>query len=350
MTKKNESQANTQAFLAAGGTQEQLAGEKYGKKLSTNELNRFIQKYGLTGNEVYSARNLTATPAVAPDDLLGIRNQLYSELGVTAAQQAYQQALKDLMDYQSGLESQQLAIEGQPLSMNVIRGEQAQASQLGAQQVAAKSRALQVLQNELQSKMQEAETQYRIRAQQVQETRQLMLQYPGAGIKYGDSMEKIQKKITDYQKEQEKKAYKDELKKMALQLGISAKGRSAREIEEEIRKYYSSEKEYTKTIRDLEIKSKQKALAQIGRGGGGAAATKAALRQEGIQGFQSIFETIKGPDGYVNPTDYKAARSQWVANGLSASEFDSIFEPYRNPYDKLYGTKYLKPEKKNNGF
>ena len=225
MTTKKESQINAQAFLAAGGTQEQLAGEKYGGKLSSNELSKFITKYGLTGNQAYSAGNLTTASAVAPDDLLGIRNQLYGELGVTAAQEAYQTGLKDLMTYQSGLDSQQLAIEGQPLSMNVIRGEQAQASQLGAQQVAAKSRALQVLQSELQGKMREAETQYGIKAGEVKETKQLMLSYPGAGIKYGDSMEKVQKKIVNFQEEQEKKAYKFELNKMALQFGISTKNR-----------------------------------------------------------------------------------------------------------------------------
>jgi len=48
-TSKRKSLANIQAFLSGGGTQEQLSGEKYGKKLSSKELKRLLAKYARNG-------------------------------------------------------------------------------------------------------------------------------------------------------------------------------------------------------------------------------------------------------------------------------------------------------------
>ena len=62
-----------------------------------------------------------------------------------------------------------------------------------------------------------------------------------------------------------------------------------------------------------------------------------ALKQQGIAGFQSAFSGMAGSDGYVNPKDYGSAKLQWMANGLSGSDFDQAFAGYRNPYDPLYG-------------
>lgn len=39
-----------------------------------------------------------------------------------------------------------------------------------------------------------------------------------------------------------------------------------------------------------------------------------------------------GRDGYVSPQSYKAARQDWISQGLSSAQFDEIFSAYRNPY------------------
>ncbi len=40
-----------------------------------------------------------------------------------------------------------------------------------------------------------------------------------------------------------------------------------------------------------------------------------------------------GPDGYVSPSDYKAALKAWVSDGYSAKDFNSQFANYINPAD-----------------
>jgi hypothetical protein len=262
--------------------------------------------FQLDPQAVYSAGNIKSAMSGTsyPTDLLGIRNQIYSDLGVTASQEAYNQAL-------TASRAQQTALENAPMSLNVIRGAQAEAQRLSTDK-------LEVLGRDLQTKLNEANFQYGIRAQELQEKRQLQLQYPGAGIKLSDSSEKAAEKIQKYKKSEEDRSIKQEWEA------------------------YKKKTDYTNRLDyDTWLKKSEWTKAHAK---GSSGSSKKALQQEGIAGFQSIFDQIRGADGYVNPSDYKAARSQWVANGLSASEFDSIFEPYRNPYDKLYGTKYIKEE------
>jgi hypothetical protein len=222
-----------------------------------------------TVSDVYSSQNIetaTTRPTAKPDDLLGIRNQIYYDLGVTKSQNEYNAAYKNLLNYQSAIDKQQLEISGQPLSMNLIRGEQARASELASYSLSAQQRALDSIYNSLSSKKAEAESQYAIKSSQVQETRNLMLQYPGAKIKWGDSTEKIAKKLDDYAEDEEKKAYKKELKKMAMTMGISTKG-SRKELENRIGKYNGEAASLARQKAELELSGLKRSIASAGSGG-----------------------------------------------------------------------------------
>lgn len=62
---------------------------------------------------------------------------------------------------------------------------------------------------------------------------------------------------------------------------------------------------------------------------------EAVLVKEGTAGIEKLFEEVKGEqDGFVSPSDYKRARSQWAKNGLPIATFDAIFGRYKNPKDK----------------
>ena len=67
---------------------------------------------------------------------------------------------------------------------------------------------------------------------------------------------------------------------------------------------------------------------------GGDSGNTDDLVEEGTRGIDSFFDGVKGRDGYVSPSDYAQARSQWVRNGLKASDFDARFGKWRNPNDK----------------
>ena len=293
MATQAESQANIDKFLAAGGTQDILAKEKYGGKLSSGELSTFLTKYGLTGgaSNVYSADNIQAASqeTTYPTDLLGIRNQIYGELGVTTAQEAYNTAYKDYQDFLTEQDTQQNLLENQTISLNVIRGEQAEASRLGAITQSAKARGLDVIQKDLSSKMTEAEAQYTIRAGELQEKRQLMLQYPSAGISLTDSYESAADKIAKYQSKQElkqiqlqypgakitegmstkeiTKAIEKYNEKQAIKqlymttFGSSGKGKSTKEMENKLKKNYKSNKAYEDEMNALKLVAAKKSLA-----------------------------------------------------------------------------------------
>lgn len=178
---------------------------------------------------------------------------------------------------------------------------------------------------------------------------QLMNENPSAGIKETDSIDKAFQRLTSYAAEQKKQAYKDSLKQIALQMGITKTNISTGALEQKIGKQNKAALDDAKKMNDLQYESakldiaaKKKSLAKGTTVS--ATATKTALKQEGINGFQNIFEQIKGGDGYVNPKDYVAAKSQWAANNLPATDFDAIFATYRNPYDPKYGLKTIKEE------
>lgn len=201
-------------------------------------------------SDVYSADNInssTSKKSSDPYDLLNIRSNLYNTLGVTEAQNQYNEQLAKLYNLQNTSDAQQLTIEGQPVNMNMIRGEQARALELANYGITAQSRVLEAYASKLSGLKSEAEAQYTIRANEISEKKALMQSVPGAGIKYSDSYEQAIEKINKYQVEQEAKAkreaeeaeakaYKKYLKEQLLALGSKVKGLSTNELENKLRK------------------------------------------------------------------------------------------------------------------
>jgi hypothetical protein len=277
-TTKSESQKNIEAFYAAGGTQDILGKEKYGGKLSSGELQTFLTKYGLTApaQQAYSADNITAAstaPAPRPDDLMNIRSTIYGELGIPQLQTDYQNLYKQYTDYNTSAlqrtnaydqetDTGQLGIMNQQKTMGVLRGEAAQQSAqraLGqsalAREVQSGSEALKgqldVLGNKLNMSTTEASERYNIRASEVGDVKNLMLQFPDAGIGFGDSTETMAQKV---KKSNENKVVVD---LFTQTFGYFPTGLSQESMNKKLAKKYKSTKAYKDVINALALQKLQ---------------------------------------------------------------------------------------------
>lgn len=210
----------------------------------------------ITPASVYTTSNVqqaTTAPVVAPDDLLGIRRQLMNDLGVTTAQEQANQIASQLAAQRQTGRAQQLAIQNLPQALNVIRGEQAQAQQISSAAEQALAENLQTAQSAVAAKRMEAEAQFAIRQQEVQEKKNLILQYPGAKITFGDSLDTVASKLEKYQAQVKKDAYKDSLKSMALELGIKTKGKSTKALEKAISKVNKNARKRAEESANLQV-------------------------------------------------------------------------------------------------
>ena len=230
--------------------------------MTTSEALKILQGANLNANEVLSADNIQSTlnqttPATTSansiDDLLGIRSDIYNTLGVNNAQTAYQTALKSAQDAQNALNSVFTGISGRPVSLSKITGQQSQAQRTYGNSIDALNDAADLAQSDYLAKKSEADTQFSIRESEIKEKRSYQLQYSGAGIKLSDDWDTVAKKLSDYQEEQEKDAYKSELKKMAIQYGISTKGLSTKNLEKKISKVNKSAAEQAKQEANLKL-------------------------------------------------------------------------------------------------
>jgi hypothetical protein len=281
----------------------------------------------------------TTTPLARPDDLLGIYKQVQNELGVGQRQSEYQTALTALDKAKATAQSQQNAIENLPQALNVIRGEQAQASRLSSANLQALSDATGVAQSALIAAQQEAQTQYGIRANEVEAKRNLILQYPGAKIKFGDSFEKAASKLRDYQEQVEKDEYKKVLKTKALELGLKSSG-TRKELEKRIRKASKEALSQAKEERELklqglrmDIENTRSQISERGKTSG----EDSIYGTNVIRGFSSI---ERGSDGYINPNQFRQFASDALNNARTSSERELanyyISQGYKllNPADK----------------
>jgi len=320
MTTKNESQANIQSFLAAGGTPDILKKEKYGGKLSSGELQTFLTKYGLKSpaQQAYSADNIAAAstaPAPRPDDLMNIRSQIYNELGIPQLQTEYQNLYKQLSDYNTAAlqklntydtetEQGQQGIMNQPKAMGVLRGEAAQQADQRALERSALAREvetasttlanqLDVLKNKLSMSTTEADERYNLRANEVNDVKQLMLQFPDAGIGFGDSTETMAEKI---RKSNEKKVVTD---MFTQTFGYFPEGLSMDAMNKKLAKKYKSEKAYAAAKQALELQNIQSTIA---------AREQSANQEEIARAQKESEEAAKKAEAEVN------ARSKFLDN------------------------------------
>jgi hypothetical protein len=236
-----------------------------------------------TAANVYSANNINTavnTPTAAPNlaDPYGLYDQFMNTSDIQAAQANVTGTQAQIYEAQQGLRNTTLGIQDQNAlaqgttgaSQNLIGRQVGRASDLTANQLAALSETQAVQQANLDTLTTTASNKYQIAQQERNQLQSLITATGGkAGIKYSDSYEDALNKATDYQEkeaeekaeEAEKKAYKDSLKAQLRALGSSTKGLSRNELERKLKKKMKSSREYDEMIKDLELKTKQKAYS-----------------------------------------------------------------------------------------
>ena len=290
-----ESQKNIQSLLDQGVSQDFLSQQKYGPKLNPTEAGNILNSWKTNSQGVYSTTNI-ANPTPPPDDLMNIRSTIQDELGIPKLQSQFQDIYGKLQAFDTGtdqLNQQYLGnvsgMENQPISMNVIRGEQAE---LGRQEAlkqgqrgverGALARQAQVAQDALLAARQEATERFGIRSQEVQWKRNLILENPQAGITFGDSLESMASKIQNANQLQKIESLKLQYPQLASKItsknldkalaqlgkgltksqlkeqyakiyGVAPKGLSTKAMEKMIKKYFKEELSYNKEKRDIEM-------------------------------------------------------------------------------------------------
>ena len=197
-----------------------------------------VNQYGIDPNQVLSSENINQTinnPTPAPDDLLGIRNQLYADNGVNTAQQAYQTAQQAASSATLGLNERLTGLRGRAVSMSKITGTQAQERAVSQGEIDALNESARLAQADYAAKKGNADELFQIRNQEISEKKAVMLQYPGAKIGFGDSFEQVTKKLTKYQDEVKKQAEKDAFKSALRDLGLKTSG-SYKDLEKRLTK------------------------------------------------------------------------------------------------------------------
>jgi hypothetical protein len=277
----------SQIYAARPDVQQNVSGynESQGKQLA--RVSRWYDTYTASGGQPlfnaadsYSASNITSastTPATRPDDLMNIRSTINNELGIPQLQTDYNNLYKQYSDYNTSAltrtnaydqatDTGQLGIMNENKTMGVLRGEAAQQSAqraLGQSALARETQAgsaalkgqLDVLGNQLTMSTSEATDRYNIRANEVNDVKQLMLQYPDAGIGFGDSTETIATKVKD---SNEKKTVTD---MFTQTFGYFPEGQSLDSMNKKLAKKYKSEKAYTAAKQQLELANIQSTIS-----------------------------------------------------------------------------------------
>lgn len=300
-----------------------------------------------TVSDVYSTANIAQTATAPVQAPVSAGQELYNQFlntpdiqaakaNVSAIQQQINQANQALRNQKTALEYQnENAMGTTGASANLIGRQIGRASDLTSNQVAALSENLGAQQAYLESLTSEASNRYNIAQRERDQIQDLIRQTNGkAGITYTDSYETAlqkaakyeedvrkeeEKKLEEKAKEERKRAEKEDLKKTLASLGISYEGLSRKEMEKKLEKYMKSEK----------AKEKNSLV-----GGSGTTTSKTDLIEEGTQGLNQYFDSVKGQDGYVSPQDWAEAKSTWAQNNLPTSTFNAIFGKWKNPNDK----------------
>ena len=222
--------------------------------MNSAQANQVLNQYGIDPSQTLSATNITNTltrPTAAPDDLLGIRGQIEYDLGLPQARTDYQNALAASMKRVTDLNKVSALMEGQRINLGAIRGEQAQERSLAAPEIQAFQDQAKLLGEKLNSLTSERDYRTGVAEKNIDFTRNLKLQYPGAKIGFGDSLDTIETKLVSYEKEKKKEAEKDALKNACRQLGLKTNG-STSDLEKRLRKYNKEAAKEAKANADLE--------------------------------------------------------------------------------------------------
>jgi hypothetical protein len=64
--------------------------------------------------------------------------------------------------------------------------------------------------------------------------------------------------------------------------------------------------------------------------------TSAEIKKSDGSAIATSLSHATGQDGYVSPSSYAAAKSDWVQQGYSSQEFDNAYSNFRNPKNPYY--------------
>lgn len=318
-------------------TRNTIISQGSGNRLTSGEATRLLAQFqGTQGVNPYSATNINQTmsqPVLAPDytDPLGYRARLESEIGLTNERQKLNESINALRQFDQGTTGQYNFLENQTLPMGVITGQQANQARLRAQQrtsladaTAAQQDVVLAKQTELEGKLADFQQQYEMKTN-------LIVNNPGAGIKYTDNIETAAKKLDTYAVKVKKEAYKDSLKQMAMQLGIKTKGLSTKKLEAKISKTNKKALALARQQSELQLEGLRLDIANTksiiaNRGSGGSSSNEKYT----IEDFSSSAEKYKGVDNKLDPQDYNLLKTRWLFQGGGAKSFDDTFSGYIN--------------------
>lgn len=224
-----------------------------------------------TAADVYSSDNIAAAvtqPAAKLDlsDTSSIYDYYLKGADVTALQSKYQADQAALAKAKATAQSRQLAIEQNPLEgMSYIVGAQSRAGQLDSAQIQALADATGVSHSAYLAAKETATQKANLAISQHDQLTSLIVNNPGAKIKYTDTVEEAAKKIEKYGEEKSKDAEKKALKEQARALGLKTSG-SRKELEKRIQKAVKASKEKEAILEDLKIAQAKKDLSKTGSG------------------------------------------------------------------------------------
>lgn len=329
-----ETADNIASLKAAGVPDASISG--YGGRLNADETAGILSTYNATkatAKDVFSPTNVaqTLTAPVAPydySDPLKLRDRINTELGVTDVQKQYQDAVNNLRTFDTGTTTQQFGMEQELNPMGVIRGEQATASgqrSLSRQGFADTAQALADRYNALST---ESTNKFNILNTERQNLQQLMVNNPGAGITYTDTIDQATKKMESFRISEEKRLekvaeekakdeYKKALKSTALQLGLKTSG-STKDIEKRLKKEYANDRAYKSALQAAELRAKQIANASAGTN---------AQSNTALANASSALLSSRGTDGKVDPNVYIQQRDNYLRSvkGATPASFDAQF-------------------------
>jgi deoxyadenosine/deoxycytidine kinase len=284
----------------------------------------------ISPEQVYSAENVQQAvnnPISMPSDLLGIQQSVYSKYNIPTLTSQANDAYKALTDFNQNTVSQLNNASDQLVSMNKITGIQSKISRDRGIQQQGLASSYDVMANSLNSAYNLANNEFSILQSEYQDKKNLMLQFPEAGIKITDTWDKVQKRIKDFNKEMEKKAEKDAIKQALSQYGVKTKGLSRNELEKKLNGILSEEFNYNQQMKKLDLQSKLQALS----GGGGTISERVGSAGANAQ---NALLSSKGSDGFVDPGVYISQRANYMRSGGSSADFDAQFGNLLSPQEQ----------------
>ena len=246
-----------QAFIDAERAKGK-SGLLRGSNVDQQDVNHLLAAYRATGSEVFSSGNIASTtqnPLAPPNynDPLGYLERIKQETGFADVQKNYLDSIDFLRKYDEGTTGQQNTLNDALAPKDLITGRQESSLRNRSLERTSYANKAQALQDLLSAKSDEVNQKYKIFQEEKATKQELILQYPKAGIQFTDSIESIATKLGEYQKKAEKDAYKSELKKQAISLGIKTKGKNTKALEKSIRKYNKSAIDMAKQEANLKI-------------------------------------------------------------------------------------------------